>query len=82
MKVYAQLYIRDHRGLVEALGSFSVCVIDAKLDIHNMIEIGRELAERESKVKPIAGFAIVRSNKFIDTLDLSNSNSVLYRKIY
>ncbi len=79
MQVYAQLYTKNLADEVsETMGTFGVCVIDARLSLDSMIEVGRQLAIREYGAgRSIIGFAIVRSERFIDTLDRNEASKIL-----
>ena len=50
MKMYAQKFIKDHRGVVEQLGSFGIVRLDARRNPYDEL---RELIlkEREQKEK-------------------------------
>lgn len=50
MKLYAQKFIKDHRGVVEQLGSFGIIVLDARKNPYNEL---RELIEKERKQKEL-----------------------------
>lgn len=71
MKVYWQ-GIRDNK---EILGSFGVCILDARKSRDNLINDGFELYHKNLKIDSLTGFRIVKSNRFIDT-DIDASKTI------
>ena len=48
MKLYAQKYIKDHRGVVEQLGSFGIIILDARKNPYDQLTL-LILKERKQK---------------------------------
>jgi len=68
MKAYVQLLDKNLKNdIVEAMGTFSLLILDKRESLSKHIEYGFKLLERESKLKPYYGFRIVYSSKFIDS---------------
>lgn len=71
MKVYWQGVI----GNKARLGSFGVCILDARKNKDNLINDGFELYHKNRKIDGLTGFRIVKSNRFIDT-DINASKTI------
>ena len=64
---YIQLYNKDLSGkVVEAMGSFSVLVVDGRVNLDNIINLGFELLEKENKISRgyYVGFKVHQGESF------------------